>query len=1102
MRRSALFPLTALWILAFLPAPLFSQAVNARLSGVVSDPSNAAIPDVQVTARETKTGVVSKVKTNDLGIYRFETLAPGLYDLQLEKQGFQTVSRPGIQLSVGSVLAIDFKLEVGSVATAVTVEGGAPLVETTSTTLSSYFGERRIEDLPINASGAARNVYDLITTQAGTTPSGANANDAVGPHVHGARAAGSNYQLDGADDNQRQKANGNQFSVPIPVEAVGEFRVLTNNFNAEYGHNVGFVANAVTKSGTNELHGSLWEFLRNDVLDAKDASAQRTSSPKAALRQNTYGASVGGPVLKDHMFFFFAWERYRRGSAYTDSVAAPTKEFIDGMPSGFAKDIMQKYYGGFTPVQDFVDFYGSWAVDPVKKTGYSKTERSDPGFPHPQWGTAFYGNSNEIKSNNYVGKIDHVFNGGKDRIFGRYAFFDNPNQTLYGGGIKGNTLDPFLGGQNFILSHTHNIGASMLHEFRFAYNRYVNKVEWPFGQSLGLPQINASNPTYGQQYPSFTVPGFGDPDVTRNWRENTFQWVENFSYIRGRHNMKYGFEFRRNRDGTVGGGGSAPEGVLAFADAISFSNNIPLQVTLSVDPAASAKDPSGRIVPGTVYRGWRQNELSWFAQDEFKASRRLTLTFGIRYDYFAVPHNFRPELDSNFYFDAAKIGEGVFRSTSDNTGSLQGHFWAPDKNNFAPRFGFAFDPLANGRWSIRGGVGVAYDRLINNQFEGIKNNLPSSAILTLRNDWANNKVYVPTVKLPIVDGIAPGTPVSSLPGAAKAVDGNLRTTYYYNAFLGVQHQFASNFVFEVNTVWNAGHKLGFFDYFNRLPNAHGRTLNQYLSDDVFASNYRSNSLNSHYNAFELKLEKRWSHGLQFQSNYTWAHSLDAFSAVYTGSQGFPGLVDFGNWKLDFGNSDFDIRHRWSSTFNWEIPWLKNASPVVRGVLSGWTLNGIFSFSTGTPFSLIEFVDDPNGDGWIADFMSYVGTGKPANGIMSNAPIVKGGVQYLDPAQFTFTGSFSSAGHPGQNKMYGNAGRNQIYGPGSIDNALGLHKNFRLKERATLQFRSEFFNPFNHPNLQRVASFGGAADFSLFSDTFGQSYWGGGRNIQLALKLQF
>ena len=300
--RSAFIPAAAIWILASLPAPTFAQAVNARLSGVVSDASNAAVPDVQVTARETKTGVVSKTRTNDLGIYRFETLAPGLYNLELEKQGFQTLSRPGIQLSVGSVLAIDFKMEVGTVATAVTVEGGAPLVETTSTTLSSFFGERRIEDLPINASGAARNVYDLITTQAGTTPSGANANDAVGPHVHGARAAGSNYQLDGADDNQRQKANSNQFSVPIPVEAVGEFRVLTNNFNAEYGHNVGFVANAITKSGTNEFHGSAWEFLRNDVLDAKDASTQRTSA-RMALRQNTYGVSVGGPVLKDRTFF-------------------------------------------------------------------------------------------------------------------------------------------------------------------------------------------------------------------------------------------------------------------------------------------------------------------------------------------------------------------------------------------------------------------------------------------------------------------------------------------------------------------------------------------------------------------------------------------------------------------------------------------------------------------------------------------------------------------------------------------------------------------------------------------------------------------------------
>lgn len=1098
MRRVAVFLLLTL----YFALHLYGQAVNARLSGFVSDPTGAAIPEVQVTAKETKTGVVSKTTTNDLGIYRFETLPPGLYDLQLEKQGFQAVVRPGIALSVGSVLAIDFKLEVGAVATAVTVEGGAPLVETSSTTLSSFFGERRIEDLPINASGGARNVYDLITTQAGTTPSGANANDAVGPHVHGARAAGSNYQLDGANDNQRQKANSAQFSVPIPVEAVGEFRVLTNNFNAEYGSNVGFVANAVTKSGTNELHGSAWEFLRNDKLDAMDASAQRSSATKSALRQNTYGLSVGGPVLKDRTFFFFAWERFRRGSGYTDSVAAPTEQFIDGMPAGFAKDLMQKYYGGFTPVQDFVDFYGSWAVDPVKKTGYSLTERNDPGFPHPQWGTAFYRNSNEVKSNNYVGKVDHVFNGGNDRIFGRYAWFDNPNRTEYGGGIKGNTLDPILGGQNFVLSHTHNIGASMLNEFRASYNRYVNKAEWPFGQSLGLPQINCSNPSYGQQYPCFTVPGFGDPDVTRDWRENTFQFVENFSYIRGRHNMKYGFEFRRNRDGTVGGGGSAPEGVLAFADAISFVNNIPLQVTLSVDPDASAKDPSGRIVPGTVYRGWRQNELFWFAQDEFRVNRRLTLTFGIRYDYFAVPHNFRPEVDSNFYFDAARIGEGVFRYTKDNPGDLQGKFWRSDRNNLAPRFGFALDPFGTGKLSLRGGFGVAYDRLINNQFEGIKNNMPGAAVLTLRNDWANNNVYVPTVKFPIADSVAPGTPVASLPGTAKAVDANLRTTYYYNAFFGVQRQFSKDLVFEVNTVWNAGHKLGFFDYFNRTPKGGGRTLNKYLSDDVFASNYRSNSVNSHYNALELKVEKRWSHGFQFQSNYTWAHSLDAFSAVYTGSQGFPGLVDFGNWKLDFGNSDFDIRHRWSTTFNWEIPWLKHSNRIVTGVLGGWTLNGIFTFSTGTPFSLIELVDDPNGDGWIADFMSYAGQGKPANGIMKNPSIVKGGVQYLDPKAFTFTGSFSLPDNPGQNKMYGNAGRNQIYGPGSIDNALGLHKNFPIKERANVQFRAEFFNPFNHPNLQRVASFGGAADVSLFSGTFGHSYLGGGRNIQLALKVSF
>ena len=177
------------------------------------------------------------------------------------------------------------------------------------------------------------------------------------------------------------------------------------------------------------------------------------------------------------------------------------------MPSGFAKDLMQKYYGGFTPVQDFVDFYGSWIVDPVKKTGYPMTERNDPGVPASAVGHSIYGDSNEIKSNNYVGKVDHVFNSGKDRISDATLSITTRTAPTYGGGIKGNTLDPLLGGQNFVLSHTHNIGASMLHEFRFAYNRYINIVEWPIGQSLGLPQINCSNPTYGQQYPCFTVPG-------------------------------------------------------------------------------------------------------------------------------------------------------------------------------------------------------------------------------------------------------------------------------------------------------------------------------------------------------------------------------------------------------------------------------------------------------------------------------------------------------------------------------------------------------------------------------------------------------------------
>jgi outer membrane receptor protein involved in Fe transport len=1008
---------------------------TGTLVGVVQDSSGAVVPGASVRAVNEGTSQQIATISDSAGRFTFPRLPVGTYRLEAVSAGFRQFIAEGIRLDSDQSRQATITLEVGQTTESVTVTGAVGLVETLGATLKEVVDEKRITDLPLNG----RNPLQLQLLLPGVVPARGSVSLAQNTFisVNGARGNQNNYMLDGGDNND--PLTNSASLVPNP-DALEEFSILTNNYSAEYGRNTGAVVNAITKSGTNQFHGTAYEFLRNDALDARGFFSLET--PK--LRRNQFGATLGGPVWlprlykgRDRTFFFVSYEgtRDRRAETFS-SLVAPTALERQGDFSQSARK----------------------PVDPLTRQRFADDRipaaRFDPAamkflellvpLPNASGGQHIFNRPEDLDSNQVLTRIDHMLTGSQ-RLTGR-LFYDWSRTFLTAG------LPVLHSSVNFhtyhlTANHTWTMSPALLNTAQFTFGRVDLKrgpepvLDGVTYQSLGV-RANSDTPQFPQNFRG-SVSGFWNmaQDNLVNIDRKTFQGTDTVSYTRGAHLVKFGGEIRVAGSDRVTANLTDPQ----FTFDGRFATNPIADFLLGL--------PS-RMQQGSLRQNQaRSQAFSMFLQDDYKIRRNLTLSFGIRWEPFFPFYDagdqmsvFRPGQQSAFYPNAPLgllyAGDpGVPRGGVPN-----------DWNNLAPRFGFAWTPFAGGKTSIRGAYGVFYDTPNFYQLTAFANTQPYSMQVSINQPYSFSDPYRgienPFPYQPPATEEARRNFRFSLPAVVgESLDAGLVNAYVQQWNFNIQQEIVHRIVVTASYVGSKGTHLPLQRELNPAVLRPGATLANVDARRIYAPLYGSVASyesvgTSSYNALQLSVNKRFSGGYTLLANYTYGKALD------TGS-----LDNLGGWQnpLDLrsekGPSDNDVRQRFVGSFLWEVPSPERG--LARAVFGGWQLNGIFTAETGTPVNVVSGRDQaligsgaqrPNLVG-----NPYLDTGRPRAELLQ---------MYFDPSAF----ALPPAGE------FGNVGRNLLTGPGGYNLDASLFRSFQVAEGLRLQFRGELFNALNHANL--------------------------------------
>ena len=1219
--------LSAACTLIMFVLPGFSQIQNGEFTGLITDPSGAAVNNARVLIRNLGTGYILEVSSNTDGIYNGRELIVGQYRISVEVQGFRTATREPLSLNAGTVVRADFRMQIDAPGETLEVSGAAP-VNTQNARLSETVDSTSIANLPLNG----RNVYDLIQYAPGATNvRGVIFEKGANTVVNGIRANFNGFLMNGMSN---KGLSGGPVNQPIQ-DTVQEIQVVTLNNVAELGNSAGAITSLATKSGSNQLRGSAWEYFRNDALDANYFFANHdpilANRKKAPLRLNQFGATIGGPIIKDKLFFFGAFQGDRFLTSSAGPVEVESPQFRDAVVSTFPNSVAALLYKNFSPstrgtprrtLRDYVtspegpfsgSFFSTFAeylcpgsldpsgLDPVAAADLSNrfaqlfgVEQADidqmnqggcPGgspFASPQAGAfnrddAFLVEAIDISKSQVA---DNLFNGNegslrvdlnlgpKDRLFSQFNWArsrDHYNASFFS--LRGFLNPSEVTKANFQFSYIHTFIPTVLNEFRAGYagNGSTVGVDVP-----GVPSIGFDDGTLG----------FGfDLGYPERFHQNIYTYADMVSINRGKHNLRAGVEVRRNiENSNINAGRPA----YSFFDSLFFAADAPYNQSAGVNPGFTGNTPAHLE---TNVRHWRNWEIGTFLQDDWKVSRRLMLNFALRYDLFTNPTELS-DLATTFllgpgknFIDNLTTGAGQIRSAStpcpgNPRAPLAGAcglggfaaastFGAGDYNNFGPRIGFAWDVFGNGRTSLRGGFGIAYEGTLYDVLTSTRWNLPHYSLNDATNflrDGTSRIVYGPVGGgTPTFLGPAPPQQNS---GSGVQATGNIsgwdtanphvtratvvlpegvRDPYVENWFFGLQHQVRTRIVVELNYVGTAGHKLLRGDVVNRVPGARlpegtcvtdnfdrrlcsqvntNRDTNGFLVNPAgrLNPNYgffrvRQNVGNSVYHGLQLAVQKQMSDGLQIAGNYTWSHAIDSGSGWrgFETANGFAAgdalPTDLTLPGLDRGNSVFDIRHRLTFHYVWELPFFQKARGWRGVVLNGWQWNGIWSIQSGahwSPFRVGGRVLEETGACDPASFNPTqcfnAGGDYNLDGIENDRPNAIANHVNATDAQwadgFHLPTGFFSAPCLG---CIGNLGRNTFVGPGYWAVDTSIFKTFPLSEQFRLQFRVEAFNVFNHTNFQ----LGSTEIVSLNDPWFGQA---GGtsnpRQLQFGLKLSF
>jgi Carboxypeptidase regulatory-like domain/TonB dependent receptor len=1197
-RNTWTYSLLAFVILA-LSVGAFAQGAG-ELTGLVTDATGAVVSGVEVKLSNTATGEVRTTVTTPSGNYSFPALPiVGTYTLEVGSKGFKSTKVQNVIVSVGTITTRDVKLEIGVATEQVTVEAGAQLIQTEDSSLSQLVDRRVWENMPLEA----RNANDFVNLVAGAVPEQLAGGTFRGAAVNGTRTGTGNFMVEGVDNNEQGQGGVSicgtacgqgGANTSISPDAIEEYRVVTHDFNAEFGKAGGFVTDTVLKGGTNQWHGSLFEYNRIQKLTAEDwftnvAAPVNGVQPRDHLVRNQFGGSVGGPIVKDKTFFFLTAEAHRLRQSSPVSATSMTQQFYDfvntgafatyihantGCGSGCAVPttvgpIFQSELQKFPQAMPLVN---STITCPLPATTthnpncYSEglfyggaTVQTGLQYPVPLFDTATEGSVTPINQYRWSVKFDHRLTSN-DQLNAVYLFEDTHFQCNFCNndtGAFGVPEDNPNRAQTLGITWAHTFSPTVLNQFKAGYVRRTANFFGP--GSEGIPEqlsIDALSSQFG-----------GSTAIPQLFTENQFQYKDDISVTKGKHQLKFGAEYRRTRNQSAFKADlwghfwswSAEDLITdsVFTDAVSTYYGLSSRYG-GWYQAGAAVNPTNATVPN-FSRGYRANEVAFYGQDDWRVSSRLTLNLGLRWEYFGPPHNVISNIDSNYYFGtpvtpiATATNNPFFPKNSvfyayEATAVPQVHntsIWNKDLHNFGPRVGFAFDTLGNQKLVLRAGFGIYYDRMYNNVFENIRFNPPFYADENF--GFINRVGAGPTLQpglfsIPFTaantaqfvnPALFPNGPPKPTP---RHIDQNLVNAYYEQFSFGAEYALAKDFALEASYVGTLGRKLvgilnrNTFDGRNACPLSGGG----YAAGDpctlagfpngfsggrpnliINSDNARGNFYSSNYNALDLTLRKRFSYGLSFNANYTYAKALDQLSDVFRTKNTAISATDVQNLRADYGPADFDIRNRFVISLNYDLPFMKS-----NRWLGGWALNTITSWSTGSPVGLYDSLasGDSNKDGVLTNRPAYIGSGAPTNAIMGKREVA-GVYQYLDPAKFapatTTHDAFVAVAGGGATPPYvcpataatmgglwcdGNLGRGAIPGPMFTDVDFGVSKNFRITERMKLRFDANFFDLLNHPNFSNPQGNISSGAFGQAQSTYGDT--GGHRVTQLALRLDF
>jgi hypothetical protein len=1053
--RIAAFLLMAIIL---FPAVLRAQVSGGTLSGTITDPSGRAVPQAQIVIKNVATGVERTVTTNADGFYNAVNLLAGEYQVTITATGFNTEVKTGITMNVGAQQSFDLAMHVGTVSHTVQVTTEAPAVQVTSSEISATVNATTVRELPLNGRSwtdlaALQPGVETIQTQPTFTTGADRGNRGFGQQltISGARPQQNNYRLDGISLNDY--ANGAPGSVlggNLGVDAIQEFSVLTSNYSAEYGKTSGGVVNAITRSGTNGFHGSVYEFLRNSALDARNFFEDPTVR-KAPFKRNQFGGAVGGPIFKNRTFFFADFEGIRQSKGIAE---------VDTVPSLAARAGLMCSDPAGDPSTPKCSKHQLVAGAGTDANGVNlKAKAYLALYPVPNGPTKGNGDvalftfaGQQVVNENFVTtRIDHKFTD-KDSVFGTYLFDRTPYSSP--DGMNNVLLGSLSSRQIVAIEETHSFTPTFVNAVRFGFNHEaVNNNQSlaainPVAADGSLASFAGRNAAQVLIAGASPLPGGvgGLPTYLYDW--NSYQVYDDAFLNRGTHTIKFGVAVERMLLQATAL--TDPSGIWQFSNTENFLTNQPSRFQGGIASTLSPRDI-------------RQSMFGVYVQDDWRWRSNLTLNLGLRYEMATVPTEINGKLAN-------------LRNLTDATPHLGDPFFNnPTTKNFEPRIGFAWDPFRNGRVAIRGGAGL-FDVLP----------LPYQFILLVTQ--ASPFFQYTSIKKPgtgtFFDGVLPPYPANKL--RSTYTDPSPKRNYVTQWNLNVQYQLTSSLTAMAAYVGSRGVHQPFRvdDADMALPT---RTSAGYLWDpnasrlnDAYGSIrgmfYQGRS---YFNALELQLAKRMSHGFQVQGTFTWGKSIDTSSATVAGDA-FGNSISSLNWfdmRLVRGLSDFNVGRTLVVNGTWDVPAPKSFFGPARWITDGWELGTILTVSDGVPFTPTWGTgDDPaltqNNDDWA--FTNRLGgpgcqtltnPGNPNNYIKTECFAVP-----TAPNAAFFTANNCQGGDLTNLQCFnlrGNAGRNILTGPGIVGLDFSVFKNNRIRrisENFNVQFRAEVFNILNHANF--------------------------------------